>query len=132
MTTNQGDLSNGIQQNQHLLGLRQRVPGAKALHLLALEGPQPALPPGNHIAVLFAARRAQVLGAFVPLRQAQGRLLALDEPQAQPLKVAGGELVEGQGVGCAGDEGWDWVIGVLLLPQLLTRQCIAWLQTRQE
>ena len=28
---------------------------------------------------------------------------ALDQPQAQPLKVSRRQLVEGQGVGCAGD-----------------------------
>jgi len=36
-----------------------------------------------------------VPGAFVAF--------ALDQPQAQPLKVARRELVEGQGVGYAGD-----------------------------
>ena len=62
---------------------------------LALKGPQRALTPGDDVPTLFAARCAQVFGAFVSL--------ALDEPQTQPLKVARREFVEGQGVGCSGD-----------------------------
>jgi hypothetical protein len=73
----------------------QRVLGAKATHPLALQGPQRALASGDDVAALFAARCAQVLGTFVAF--------ALDQPQAQPLKVARREFVEGQGVGCAGD-----------------------------
>ena len=65
--------------------------------MLTLEGPEAAFAPDNDIAALFAACCAQVLGAFVPL--------ALDQPQAKPLEVAGGELVQGEGVGCAGDGG---------------------------
>jgi len=67
----------------------------------------------GEVAALVAARCAQVLGAFVPLRQAQGRLLAFDEPQAQPLKVARREFVEGQSVGCPGDGGLGhWPLAV--------------------
>jgi hypothetical protein len=36
--------------------------------------------------------------------------LALDEPEAQPLKVAGGELVKGQFVSRAGDRGFGQVL----------------------
>jgi hypothetical protein len=43
----------------------------------------------------FAARCAQVLGALVAF--------ALNQPQAQPLKVAPREFIEEQGVGCAVD-----------------------------
>ena len=54
---------------------------------------------------LFAARCTQVPGAFV--------LLALDEPEAEVLKVALREFVEGQGVGCAGDGGFGhWPLAV--------------------
>jgi hypothetical protein len=48
---------------------------------------------GDDVAALFAARCTQVLGALI--------VFALDQPQAQPLKVARREFVEGQGVGCA-------------------------------
>jgi len=35
---------------------------------------------------------------------------ALDQPQAQPLKVARREFIEGQGVGCAGESPlWDGI-----------------------
>ena len=92
----------GLRQGQHFFDLRQRVLRAKAPHPLALEGPQPTLKAGDNVATLLAARCAQVLGAFVAF--------ALDQPQAQPLKVARREVVEGQGVGCT-DEGrlWDGV-----------------------
>jgi hypothetical protein len=50
---------------------------------------------GHYVPTLFAARCAQVLGALVPF--------ALDQPQAQPLKVARRQFVEGQGVSCPGD-----------------------------
>jgi hypothetical protein len=60
-----------------------------------LEGPQLISAPGDDVAALFAARCAQVLGAFVAF--------ALDQSQAQPLKVARGELVEREGMGCASD-----------------------------
>jgi hypothetical protein len=43
----------------------------------------------------LAAIQSQVFSALVAF--------ALDQPQAQPLKVARRQLVEGQGVGCAGD-----------------------------
>jgi len=55
----------------------------------------PAITQPTDVAALFAARCAQVPGALVAF--------ALDRPQAQPLKVARREFVEGQGVGCAGE-----------------------------
>jgi hypothetical protein len=50
----------------------------------------------------LAGIQSQVLGASVPF--------PLDQPQAQPLKVARRGFVEGQGVGGAGDRRlWDGV-----------------------
>jgi hypothetical protein len=72
--------------------------GAEGLHALALERPQAIIAPGDEVAALFAASGAEVFGALVAL--------ALDEPEA--FKVAGGELVEGEGVSCGGDWGLGW------------------------
>ena len=67
-----------------------------------MEGPHTTFAPGDDVMVLFAARCARVFGTLVAF--------ALDEPEAEPLEVAGGELVVGEGVGCGGDGGWGWVI----------------------
>ena len=64
---------------------------------LALEGPELALTPGDDISTLLFACSAEVFGSI--------EALTLDEPEAEALKVAGGELVEGEDVGC-GSDGW--------------------------
>ena len=56
-----------FRQAQHLLNFFQRITWPKTLHALTLKGPQLTILPGDHIASLFAACSAQVLGTFVAL-----------------------------------------------------------------